>query len=922
MKRLILILFLATPFLVKASHIVGGELALVHIPGTLYRYRIEMILYYDLHGNTGGDLSATVRIFRKSNNQAVSDRILTALGPINRSNPNNVFAIGIPVSYYQPECSSGSIETNKVSYTSGEFELSPTTFNEPEGYYMVYERCCRNYTINNIISKNPQNSSYSEIAGQIFYLEFPAVIKNNEPFINSSPKLFPPLSDYACPNRSYFVDFAGTDEDGDSLAYSIVTPLNSVERLIALPPNGPNPGPYDSVLFADGFSNTNFMKGTPDLRINDEGLLTVTPTIPGLYVFAVRCSEFRNGVKIGEVRRDFQMLVQNFCATAVPPIITGKKQNEAEFLYRDNMNVVFPPLTQNSDRCIQVRISDLDIQNDFDGFKEKIKIVARAVGNKKNIGEVILPSIKIASLTATNPVAIFNICFDECPLIPNVPYFIQIIAFDDACALPLSDTLRISVLVEIPENSPVQFASPVPNAIDALNEGDPEKLWPVKVVDAEDNITMAYLTDGFDLAHVGMDLDFAQPGYLVLEDTLIWNPTCDKYDFSVKRNFRITLIADDSDLCNYNVADTAYFDLTLIPPPNADPIIDTDLTAVYSERLVDGGQYRIYDAPIQFKLFGHDDDVLYPISFEAEGIGFNMADFGMSFTPVSGLPDIQSPFSWTLNCEPFHLAEKDSFAIQFRVVDKNNKCKIYQADTVDIGFRILPPVNVIPEITAQNLHPETTIDANTASTFWDKPVEFRLTGTDEFMAPQRDNISIEIIDAEGDIPPEGYTFTPVSGQDQIETNFSWNPDCSIFRSNIFSNDYEFTFRVFDNHCESASADTVTIHLNIKDYVSTDEFFQPINAITPNADGINDFFAFDGYDLRDNGTDPDNDVNLPLDNCQNQFEYINIYNRWGKLVFTSTNRYFRWHAPEAAAGVYFYFMKFTKQEYKSSVMVRY
>src|SRR5690606_18636945 len=83
--------------------------------------------------------------------------------------------------------------------------------------------------------------------------------------------------------------------------------------------------PYPLVNFRPPFGQHNIMAGAPDLRISRDGFLTVTPTVLGLYVFAVRCEEFRNGEKIGEVRRDFQMLVVDDCNPAYPPEITGKK---------------------------------------------------------------------------------------------------------------------------------------------------------------------------------------------------------------------------------------------------------------------------------------------------------------------------------------------------------------------------------------------------------------------------------------------------------------------------------------------------------------------------------------------------------------------------------------------------------------------
>jgi hypothetical protein len=907
MKRLLLLFLLTTPFLGKASHIVGGEFELLHISGSTYR--LNLVLYFDLHNGAplAKDGNVTARIFRKSD-----DAVMMNVGlPLTNE---------VSVVYSQPECSIGELETSKLIYTSI-ITLSPALFNDPQGYYISWERCCRNYGITNVESNPPGSGMY---AGQTFYLEIPPVVKDGEPFIDSSPRLFPPLSDYACQGKPYYVDFGGTDDDGDSLVYSLVTPLNT-KSADALPPGPPGqqfprPAPYPDVVWRPGYSLTNIMKGAPDLAISNEGLLTVTPTEVGLFVFAVKCEEFRDGVRIGETRRDFQMLAVQ-CRTAVPPVIKGKKINESVFTYQDNMSITFPHSISANDRCIEVQVSDDDINNDFDNFMEKVKIRVIAIGNSKNIQEVVLPAEKTATLTGLNPTVTFRICFDECPLELNTPYKIGIIASDDACALPLMDTLRMAVTVQTPPNTPAHFVEPVSHVIESLNEGS-TKIWPIKVVDDEgDLLTVSYKTDGFILANVGMDFDFTQPIQGIVEDSLTWNAQCDKYDFSTKQNFSITLFADDKDLCSFNNPDTAKFNLTLIPPPNADPIIDTDLTPVFSERIVETDTFRIFEK-IEFNVTGQDADA-YPITLQALGVDLNLTDYKVDFPGATGVSPITSHFTWPLDCQLFDLNEQSLFHISFLVVDKNNWCRIYQADTVDVSFKIIPPINAAPQLNIQDvLHPSILVGTETSSFHWDNPIEFTLTGTDSDENPMPDDITIEMADATGSTPPIGFSFTPVTGQREIITKLTWTPDCSIFNGNDTINHYQFDFRIFDNHCASADTTTLSLFMDIKDYPRGDTKFNPASVITPNGDAFNSYFALDGYDLRPDGTDPDVDVGLPLDNCVNKFEYINIYNRWGKLVFTSNNRYFRWHAPDAGAGVYYYFLRFSNDDYKGSILVRY
>ena len=212
MKRLLIVVLCVLVMPAMATHIVGGEFEIVHLNGN--SYRVNLILYFDqLNGAPGArDPNFTTAIFRKRDNQLME----------------NVFFQGL----YRNECRlyAARMFQRRDCYAEAgiQHESLPCRirrYNDPQGYYIIWERCCRNYTITNIYSEDPAFSSRA--AGQTFYLEFPPVVKNGEPFINSSPRLFPPLNDYACPRKPYYVDFAGVDDDGDSLAYSLVTPLTT-----------------------------------------------------------------------------------------------------------------------------------------------------------------------------------------------------------------------------------------------------------------------------------------------------------------------------------------------------------------------------------------------------------------------------------------------------------------------------------------------------------------------------------------------------------------------------------------------------------------------------------------------------------------------------------------------------------------------
>lgn len=888
MKRILLAILLLTSFSTLASHIVGGEFEIVHLTGN--SYRVNLILYFDvLNGSTGArDNGLTAVIYRKRDNAAM--QTVTFGSPAET-----------PVAYTQPSCSSGEIVTSKLVYSTM-INMADERYNDPEGYYIIWERCCRNYTITNIYSNDPNFSTLA--AGQTFYLEFPPVVKDGVPFYNSTPHLFPPLSDYACPRKPYYVDFAGVDDDGDSLVYSMVTPL-STHTTDAFPPNRPRP--YPEVTWRPPFGLHNILGGAPDLKISTDGLLTATPMQQGLFVFAVKCEEFRDGVKIGEVRRDFQMLVVDACPRAVAPVIKGRKLADATFGYDGNMNVTFANVT-DAERCIEVQVSDPDASNPDDNFTENVRIKAIPIGFKKNVSNV-LPGVVSATLV-NGSTQNFRICFEACPLV-NGPFTIGIVAYDDACSLPLSDTLRITVNIEPPPNSPAQFVTPDVNELVA--EGTVHS-WPIKGIDLDgDDLIVGTITDNFNMADAGMKVVTHALADGTYEAELIWDTHCDKADFKFKSDFLVRFVLDDADKCLIAQPDVMEFKLKVDLPPNVPPIIDSDLTADPQERYVTGITRKVNES-LFFHVTGRDEDNDL-IVLGGAGEGFNMSDYNISFPGATGNGAVVSPFTWNVFCDNVDLAKRDVFAFRFILVDDKNRCHVYMADTLDVTVKLLPPDNNGPllQVTSLDQHMPLTADGLDANI--GQQITLGLVATDPDMTPQADMLHLDLIDAQGTTAPEGYIFEAADGRRSVSTTFAWKPECTVLGGQPEAA-FTFMFNVMDDRCWSQKGDTVAVDIRIHDVGRNDEDFLPPNVITPNGDNLNDFFAM----VREDPATKQLISILPDDNCQGYFQGIFIVNRWGNQVYSSTDRDFRWYADNQAAGVYFYTLKYSDRDYKGTVSV--
>ena len=293
------------------NHIVGGELQMKSVGAN--QFQISLIQFWD-KGNltiptatTGGnrDQFADLYIYSKRNNQLL-DQVTV------------FYQSALSIEYQNRACAtSRSLET-LVGIYNGSIVLNPLKYNDTEGYYLVWERCCRNRDINNIVDPGSN--------GMVFYLEFPALTT-----VNSSPEFKIPNGQYICSNRDFTMNMSASDGDGDELRYSLVVPMRGTSSPGQTFGTNSSNGAYPLVEWESNISLNNVIPGPKPLSINQNGILKVTAGNIGLYVFTIQCEEFRSGKRIGLVRRDFQLLVID-CSTDTPepPVVMFKTQKVSE----------------------------------------------------------------------------------------------------------------------------------------------------------------------------------------------------------------------------------------------------------------------------------------------------------------------------------------------------------------------------------------------------------------------------------------------------------------------------------------------------------------------------------------------------------------------------------------------------------------
>lgn len=170
----------------------------------------------------------------------------------------------------------------------------------PDGYTISYQRCCRIAGISNLLN--------SGTVGNTFSITIPGTASGFEQ--NSSPAFAVNDTAVVCSNSYFQFSFKATDPDNDSLSYTFCDAYSGASQADPAPGTASAP-PYSSVPYASPFSGA-FPMGT-GVQINPiTGLIFGTaPASTGEYVVCVCVNEYRAGVLIGTTRKELHIRVGN-----------------------------------------------------------------------------------------------------------------------------------------------------------------------------------------------------------------------------------------------------------------------------------------------------------------------------------------------------------------------------------------------------------------------------------------------------------------------------------------------------------------------------------------------------------------------------------------------------------------------------------
>lgn len=821
-----------------ASHIVGGDFSYNHISGDTYQLKLKM--YRDCVSRTDFNNTIDVGIYDKATNEYKKTvRIsLKSVTPIQ----------------YNTSCINPTLRCVETGIYTANFTMPQSVFNNSAGYYFQWEGCCRNNIIKNIV--NPGNESMA------FYMEIPSPYPSNTSFVeNNSPEfLRDPLS-YLCVGEAFKYDFRIYDADGDEVRMRMGVPMagGGYTGPGGAPKSATGPAPYSDIIWQTGYSSSNMMDGNPDITVdNDSATIYIVPTQIGVYVISVIADEYRNGVKIGEVRRELQLEVL-ICPPRFKPIITTNIAGGTNTInvYLDQQ-ICFDlhAIDQNATELLKFRIDTSGMYKLF------------ASGSASLDPANISAPLEINSRFCWTP---------TCPVDTGAGAYLDFIAYDDSCPFSQDDTVRVKFILNEEPNVAPKLKSNLNN--NTINIHRNENLcFQIQGTDlnVHDVIKVEYIPQSYDIFENGASMSpEAMVGSSMINGVVCWTPDCTQaIDTPVNVKF---IIYDNA--CPANAYDTIDIKINILPVLNSKPSIVAEGLNVGADNVVE----MLFDTENCFSILAEDTDP-DDIDVYIENTSYDFYAHGATFKTVTDLQNaIRSNFCWTPTCSDFN--SNDSLYVDFLVRD--HKCENEKFDSIRVYFKFNFPPNAYPIL----LKPDSSTYQLSAG--YSRQIDVSATDADisDLMLLSakplyNSNLNLRI------------EMNTVQGNSSIATVLNVYPDCGL-AGNI---DYPVELTLLSSkYCDQYDTIKRVVDFRVVPMLDIEKPLVP-DVFSPNADGVNDEYKI---------------YLAQRTICPNDFEFI-VFDRWGQKIFVTKDPEFIWYGEGCPAGAYIYFMKIGETKYSGFI----
>jgi gliding motility-associated-like protein len=398
-----------------ADHIIGVDMAMSSVNTSKGNFKFIMNIFIDHRVQPDPRLEKEniINIYRKSDGKFMT--LVLLYGYTIAEND---------LTYSNSKCAEKNDLHIYTQHLEREVFLDLNDYDDPLGYIVVFDRCCRSKTVSNI--QNNENTPMSVT------IEFPSLKKYPT---YSSAEFNVPNGEFLCVNEPFQMNFDVKNANGKDIRYKLTESLSGVTRkgapFMASPPSTMIIQPF--VTWVAGRSGIDPIPSSKKLEIDSKsGVLSVTSNKKGVYCFAVMAEEYINGQRIGHITRDYTLVVVD-CPTNKPikPIINYLNSPIREVSFcpgsnlvletQDNSNWNFvwqnsndniPNETRNSItvkdtgtykviKSLKTTCSDESIS---ETVKVKLETGATLIKIKSNLSEVCIGNIIKLSLEDTNQI--------------------------------------------------------------------------------------------------------------------------------------------------------------------------------------------------------------------------------------------------------------------------------------------------------------------------------------------------------------------------------------------------------------------------------------------------------------------------------------------------------------------------------------
>lgn len=732
-----------------------------------------------------------------------------------------------------------------------------------------------------ILVEDPnRNEGVSNIPNSVMVVFSIKTILQINPLLgfNNTPILFNPPIDKAAVNQVFIHNPSAFDPDGDSLSYKMTVCTGEGGKPIEnyqLPPSSNEPIYIDEI---------------------NGNLIWNTPIEEGAYNVAFIISEWRQGIKIGQMTRDMQIEVYNTDNT--PPVF-----NPAD------------PICAVAGEFIQFNVTATDNPD------ETITLLATG-------GVFELDSAPIFQSTPTLGTVTGTLKWQtECFHVREQPYTIVFKATDDNTEVNLVDQISVDITI---------VGAPPLNLHTAPTNNSIELTWDSYPCDYHSgfNIYRSINPYGYtpDKCEIGV------PAYTGFEKIATLT---DKTETLFLDNNNGSGLNQGYEYC-YMV--TAIFDNELEGKASAEvctelvrgtPIITN--VSVTQHNTTNGEIYLAWSKPIDFDTITYPGNLIYIIS-RAEGI------WGTDFTYIDTLFSFEDDTVYydsqinTLNSGYSYRVEiHNSNGLTELPMTASSIFPILYGANRQITIQIeknTPWIN--SEYTIYREMPNKSFDSigfSNSEIFIDVGLEnkkeycYRVTSKGQYNLPgilkpiinySHQNCGTPI----DTIPPASPTLSVVSDCEKFINTLTWSLNSPkeevlkyfIYGALSFNSDYILldsvlnpdSLKYLHQQGEILAAcyavTTIDSNLNESDFsnivcIDNCKYYELPNVFTPNGDGINDLFI---------PITPARVIDVYIESID-----LSIYSRWGSLVYETTNPRIEWDGKNSKTnkllkpGVYYY-----------------